>query len=68
MKRVGLGFKNVVMHLYEKEHQLRLFIHRDVRVAEKRKTPRCMVNSIKNTVFFLTESIDAGFFKLFIGR
>ncbi len=58
MIQVGLGFKSVVMHLYEKEHQFRLFIHRDVRAAEKRKTPRCMVNSIKNTVFFLAESIE----------
>ncbi len=61
MIQVELGFKNVVMHPYEKEHQLRLFIHRGVRVAEKRKTPRCMVNAIKNTVFFLTESIETLF-------
>ncbi len=60
-KRVGLGFKSIAMHLYEKEHQRRLFIHRDVRAAEKIKTPRCMANAIKNTVFFLAESIDAFF-------
>ncbi len=67
MIQVELGFKSIAMHLYEKEHQPSLFIHRNVRVAEKMKTPRCMVNAIKNTVFFLAESIDA-FFKLLIGR